>query len=127
MKRRLSRQQGMSVISFLLMFVGLGFVLTIALKLAPVYLENFQIQTTLNNLKSESGIADETPAQIAAKLQKRWDINGIKRIQVKDTVSVGREAGVLTIQVEYEVEQPLMGNVSALVKFDNSVEVGGSN
>ena len=127
MNRTPSRQKGMTAISFLLMFVLIGFFTLLTLKLAPIYMEHFKILSTLNAIKQESGIAEKTPQEIAKLLQKRWDINYIDRIKADQSVFVERHHGYVTIQVAYEVEEPVMGNVSVLVKYDDSIEVGGSN
>ena len=126
MNRRLSRQGGMTAISLMLMIVGAGFVIMIGLKLLPIYMEHFTVQTTLNNLKTEPELTDKTPSQILTLLQKRWDVNGVNRA-AKDIVTFEKHPGSVKIQVSYEVEQPLVGNLSALVKFDNSIEIGEPN
>jgi hypothetical protein len=127
MHSRLSRQSGMTLLGFMLMFVALGFVMLITLKLMPIYLEHYKIQTSLNNLKTDPDVTGKTPTQIIAMLQKRWDVNGVDRIQAKDAVSIERKSDSLKIEVSYEVEEHLLGNVSALVKFDNFIELGDQN
>jgi hypothetical protein len=127
MKYQLSRQKGMSVINFLLVFIGVGFVGVIGLKLLPIYLEHYKIQATLNNLKTVSDITDQTPDQITAMLQKRWDINGISRIKAAESVFVEKHLGQINVQVTYEAEEHLFANVSAVVKFDDTVEIGEQN
>lgn len=127
MNHKLRHQQGMTLISFLLMFVVLGFLMLMILKIAPIYLEHFKIKSTLNNLKVESGIGNKSPAEITGLLQKRWDMNSIDRVSAQDSVTVEKHEGVLKIQVAYEVEEHLIGNLSALVKFDDSIETEGRN
>jgi hypothetical protein len=127
MKHRLSRQKGMSIIAFLMVFVGVGFIGVIGLKLLPVYLEHFKIQSTLNDLKSVSDIAEQSPDQIMAMLQKRWDINSISRIKAAETVFVEKHMGYMKIDVIYEAEEHLFANVSAVVKFEDTVEIGEKN
>ena len=122
-----SRQTGMTLISFLLLCVMVGSFILVGLKLAPIYLEHFKVTTTLENLKEEPGLSEKSPKEIAGMLQKRWDINGIDRLTAKDNLTIGRSGGELVVQVEYEVEEPIVGNVSALVRFNDSITVGGSN
>lgn len=127
MNHKLRHQQGMTLISFLLMFVVLGFLMLMVLKIAPIYLEHFKIKSTLNTLKVESGIGNKSPAEITGLLQKRWDMNSVDRVSAQDSVTVEKHEGVLKIQVAYEVEEHLIGNLSALVKFDDSIETEGRN
>jgi len=127
MSRGLSRQKGLTLISFMLMFAALGFIVLIFLKLLPIYMEHYKVQATLNNLKIESGLTDMTPGQITALLQKRWDVNSIDRIQAKESAVIEKHPGYVKVQVAYEVEEHLVANVSALVKFDDTVEIGEQN
>lgn len=128
MNRSPSRQNGMTLISFLMMFVLIGFFMLLILKLAPIYLENFKVTTTLNALKKEPGLSDRSPKEIIAMVQKRWDINSIDRISAADSLTIDKSGGFVRIQVDYEVEEPILANISVLVKFkDTYTMVGGSN
>jgi len=125
--RHPSRQKGITLIGFMLMFVFFGFYVLLALKLGPIYLENYKVKSTLNSLKKESGITDKAPAEIIALVQKRWDVNDINRITANDSLVVEKHTGSVVIQLDYEVEEPVVGNVSALVKFKETVKLGESN
>ena len=69
------RQSGMTLISFLVVFIVAGFFVLLILKMVPVYLENLKIVSSLDGLKNESGIAEKSPKEIKQLLQKRWDVN----------------------------------------------------
>lgn len=124
MNHRPSRQQGMTLISFLILFAMVGFFILLGLKLSPIYLEHYKITTTLNNLKNEPEIGEKSAKEIAYILQKRWDVNGIDRINTRDSLTAEMDDGDMVIQVEYEVAEPIIGNVSALVKFKDSIKIG---
>jgi hypothetical protein len=121
------RQKGMTLISFLLIFVMGGFFVLLTLKLAPVYLEHMKIKSCLQGLKTESGIADKPPEDIKKLLKIRWDINAVEGINAEDNVVIEKKNGLMTIQVAYEVEKPVLGNLSALMRFDDSITIGNSN
>ncbi|MFZ4701712.1 MAG: DUF4845 domain-containing protein, partial [Candidatus Methylumidiphilus sp.] len=57
-----NRQNGMTLISFLLVFVVAGFLVLLTLKLVPVYLDHMKVKSSLEGLKTEAGLADK-PAQ----------------------------------------------------------------
>lgn len=126
MHHRASRQAGITLISFLILFTMVGCFILVGLKLTPIYLEHFKVLTTLENLKQEPNVAERSPKDIAAMLQKRWDINGITRITAKDNVAVERSDGDLIVQVDYEVEEPIAWNISALVKFNDSINLSSA-
>ncbi len=127
MNHRASRQQGMTLISFLILCIMVGFYILLGLKLAPVYLEHFKVTTILNNLKNEPELADKSPHEIMVMLQKRWDMNSIDRITPEKSVTIEKSIGKLTIDLDYEIDQPILGNVSTLVKFKESFAIGKPN
>ena len=123
MNSGLSRQRGMTLIGYLLSFVLFGFLVLLVLKLTPIYLEHFKVKASLESLKSDTGLSSKTRDEIIGMLIRRWDVNSIDRVNGQDIV-VKRESGRVKVQVAYEVVEPIMGNVSALVTFDDSIEVG---
>jgi hypothetical protein len=122
-----SRQKGITLIGFLLMFIFFGFYVLLGLKLAPIYLEYYKVKSSLASLKKEQGMAEKTPRDVLVFLQKRWDVNDINRITADKSVVVEKRQNTMKIQLDYEVEEPILGNVSALVKFKDSFTIGESN
>jgi len=122
MKRIGNRQSGMTLIGFLLMFLLIGFFVLLTVKLAPIYLEHFKVSSTLESLKKEPEIGTKSREDILRMLEKRWEINMVNAVTSKDVV-VNRQPGKLTVQIAYEVTTPILGNVDALVYFDDTIEV----
>jgi hypothetical protein len=120
-----SRQTGMTFIGFLLMFVLIGFFTLLVLKLAPIYLEHYKVLSSLESLKSDPALGDKTKEEILTLLQNRWDINSVDRVSSKD-VQVTKQGGHVKVQVAYEVSEHIMGNVDALVYFDDAIEAGAN-
>ena len=127
MERKLHHQSGMTLISFLLLFVIAGFLLLLGLKMAPAYLDHIKVKSSLEGLKSEAGLADKPVIEIKTMLRKRWDINSIEGIDVDEDVTFEKSDGSLKVEVAYNVEKHIIGNMSVLLKFDDSIMVGGSN
>jgi len=127
MKSMTNRQNGMTLISFLAVFVVAGFLVLLALKLVPVYLDHMKVKSSLEGLKTEAGLADKPAQEIRKMLQKRWDINSIQDLSAEESVFIEKKSGGMKIQVAYEVEKPVMGNMSALIKFEDSITVGDTN
>jgi len=118
-----SRQTGMTFIGFLLMFVLIGFFTLLVLKLAPIYLEHFKVVSSLNSLEKEPELGAKSKEEILSLLQKRWDINSVDHVSSKD-VQITKQGGHVKVQVAYEVAEHIMGNVDALVYFDDAIEAG---
>lgn len=127
MRCRPSRQRGVTLIGFLLIFVSIGFVTLLTLKLFPIYFEHYKIQGILKGLQSERDLAGKTPREVISMVQKRWDINSINGVTAQDSLVVEKHGDYLRIQLDYEVEQHLLGNVSVLVKFNDFIDIGDSS
>lgn len=121
---KLSRQSGMTLIGFLLMFMLIGFFTLLTIKLVPIYLEHYKIVSSLEALKSDPDLATRPKEEILKTLEKRWDINMVNRVTAQD-VKITKQGGRLTVQIAYEAVEHIMGNVDVLVTFDDSIEAGG--
>jgi hypothetical protein len=122
-----SRQRGMTLIGYLLMFTLIGFFVLLTLKLVPIYLEHIKVVSALTSLKKEGDFSIRSKEDILNMLQKRWDINAVERVSAQD-VTIVRSGGIISkVQIAYEVVEPVMGNVSVLVTFDDSIEAESGN
>jgi len=122
-----SRQQGLTLFSFLIIFIGIGFFVLTALKVIPVYLDHIKIKSSLDGVKTEVGLTQKSPDEIKRMIEKRWDINSIEGVSTSENVTVEKRAGITIIQVAYDVEKPLIANMSILIKFNDTVTVGDTN
>lgn len=118
-------QRGMTAIGILFVLALIAFFTLLVLRLAPPYLEHFNVASSLKSLQTETGIQEKTPGEIRSLLQRRFDINDIEHVK-KDNVKIEKDSktGLLKITVAYEVRVPIMVNVDAVVSFSDSVEVG---
>jgi len=114
------RQEGLTAVSTIALIVLAGFLVLIVLKLAPVYLEYFNVASSVNSLKNEPDLGQKSKEEVYELLRRRFEINDVKRVK-KDNVKISRAGTVTTIAVNYEVRIPLLGNVDFLVYFDKSV------
>ncbi len=116
-----TRQQGMTFLGWLLVLAIIGFFATIIFRLAPIYLEYYEVKSILESLRQEPYISKKTPAEVMQLLMKRFDIDAINYV-TRDDIDIKQEGGRLTVNIEYEVRTPMMGNVDAVVKFKRSME-----
>jgi hypothetical protein len=116
----LQEQHGMTMISWLLMFMVLGFFVMLGLRLAPVYLENYTIKNALTSLQQEPLINRKPIGEIRRMLNRRFDINSIDHLS-RENIKISRSGGVTKVAVNYEKRQPIIGNIDVIVTFDESI------
>ncbi len=116
------KQRGMSFISVVLLLAFVGFSALLSLKLLPVYIESFKVQTALEGLKTDAGIVAKGKEEVLKALQRRFDVDDVKHANVKN-VEVQPYPGGMRVRVVYEVRDELAGNLDFVAKFDKSVEL----
>ena len=125
-----SRQRGMSIWQILVVLGVSGFLLTLAAKLGPVYLTNFSVQSTVKALQNEPELASKSTVELRLAVQKKFDVNSIDVMQAQCLIKelaclkIEKTKSLLKIDANYETRVHIMGNVDAIVMFnDNYVEI----
>ena len=118
----IGRQKGMTSIGWVLVFMLIAVVTLVILKLLPIYLDGFAVKSSLASLKNEHNISKTSPSKIKTMLLKRFDINTVTDV-TKDDIYIDKSQGMMTIEVEYEVRDKLVGNIDVVVMFNEKIEV----
>jgi hypothetical protein len=116
------KQKGMTGISIAVLLVLFGFIALIGLKLFPVYMESFKVNSALDSLEKEAGVAKKPSGAVVTLLMKRLDIDDVESV-TRQEISIERSTTGMTVYVDYEVEKHLFSNISLLVVFEKSAEI----
>ena len=112
-------QRGMSMLSFV-MLAGVAAVLgTMAVKLAPIYIDYWSLSNVIEDVVEESSGGDTSPAQVRQALQRRFTTNRIEAVSLRDITIKNNDKGIL-IDASYEKRVPLFINIDAVVKFEEA-------
>jgi hypothetical protein len=108
------------------MIIGLvGFSALLVLKIGPIFVNNYKIRSSLESLKKEPEIASKSKQDIMALLMKRWEVNSVDYVS-KDDVMITKDVSLMKVQITYDVTKPILGNVDALVHFNEIIEVAAN-
>jgi len=116
------RQQGMTLLGWIIVLGLIAFFVLLTLRLLPNYLENFKVAETLESLKNEPDITRKPPSEIRKLISRRFVINDVTSIEARD-VKITNDKGRMTLRARYEIRVPILGNVDAVTRFDESVEL----
>ena len=110
-----SKQLGMGVLSGLAILLIASLIITLALKVVPVYLDDYAITKVINSL-------DERPeADTASGNQVRlWIDKGLQTNLVKlqaNELKVFREYGQVTVNIDYERRLDFLYNIDLILTF----------
>ncbi|PWV63370.1 DUF4845 domain-containing protein [Plasticicumulans acidivorans] len=111
-------QRGLSPLSVLLILGCIGFVGFIAMRIVPIYMADWTVNAAIEGLALEPDVTQRSPNELRSALAKRFDVNNIEEIKPSD-VHISKEAGRLTVGIDYEVRKPLIGNIDVVVKFSH--------
>jgi len=121
-------QRGMTYLGMLILMVVIAFGAIIVIKVLPLYLEHFKVESSLKSLAQEphDQLAGLPPSEIKMLLLKRLAVNDVEHVS-KEDISVTREGSRIVVTVDYEARASLLMNLDVVAKFpDNRVELGGS-
>jgi len=117
-----NQQKGMTAIGWLFMIAMFLLVMLTVIKLAPAYIDQFNVSSVLSSLKTEPGIGTMTGGEVTGTIMKRLDINMVKDVTRED-IYISQQGGKRVIEIEYQVQRKLLGNVDVLINFNNRIEV----
>ncbi|MCB1853960.1 MAG: DUF4845 domain-containing protein [Halieaceae bacterium] len=119
-----SRQQGMSIPGMLAVAAMVGFFIMCIVRMAPHYFEYLSVREIITKIAQEYDPDREGIADIRRRIETVFNTNQIYDLKPKD-VEVFRKDGRTFIDARYEARVPIMGNVDAIMNFDDlEIETG---
>jgi len=114
------KQQGLSALGILVLLAVIGFFLTIATRIGPLYLDNSFVDAALQSLADEP-VHTMSDGKIRRKLQAAFTVNSIRDVYAKDTV-IERKKTATTVSLDYERRVHFLANVDVVVVFKNTYD-----
>lgn len=109
-------QQGMTLVSFILVLAVVGVFVYMGMKLIPMYSEFFSVKKALEGMAAEAGMADNDPEKIKDLFFRRMDVNYADDLKPENVKLKRKDAGWL-MTVEYDVQRPLIANLDVVGHF----------
>ena len=124
-RKIMRKQQGITFMGLVFVLVVLAFTGLVGLKLFPFYMTSFKIDKAMTAVVEDVTMRDQTARKITASIVKRLDIDSVTRIyhrNINEYVTVKNDNGQITIDVFYDEEALLFGNIFLRVEFDKHFE-----
>jgi hypothetical protein len=119
-------QQGFALIKNIFWVLILLFFGTLAIRLIPIYYADLAVTKILQDAATKTSIVyqDEAAASFELKklLYKQFSINYISDVNVEN-VKIVRSSTGISIELNYNVQVPLIANIDALIHFNNKAQV----
>ena len=117
---RHDKQQGLSTLGLLGILLLGSFLLIVATRVGPLYLDNFFAQASLNSLEKEP-LGELSDAQIKSKLADFFSVNNVRDVNAKKAL-INRTKKQITVELDYERRVYFLPNVDVVVSFKNKYE-----
>ena len=95
-----------------------GFVGLVAVRLFPLYFDDFKVTTALNTIKVDADNS-RTSADITTQFFRNLSIDNVNCVRQEDLQLDPKGDGSFALRLDYEVRVPIAYNVDAVVKFSH--------
>jgi hypothetical protein len=119
--RTLRQQTGLTPLATIALLVLVGFIVFLTLKLVPLYLEYFNVVSSVNSLEQDPDISRKSTAAVRDLLARRFEINDVKHVTAKDA-KITRSGGKTSVEIEYEARTSIIGNIDLIASFQKQAE-----
>jgi len=121
------KQQGMTMVSWIVVISFLGVVMVAALNIIPSYLNFMSAKSVLNDLAADSITRGKSAVEIKKMISARFRTNNLRTINPKSAITfknkgASQEAGYFVV-LSYEDRGKIMGNLYFVTVFDHEVEI----
>jgi hypothetical protein len=116
------KQQGLSLIGFILVLALIIFASFIGMRLWPIYYNHYAVVNAMNAVADEPGSANWSLSQMRVRVYGNLFVSGTEGFIKNENISKLRDRGV-QLRIAYEVRKPLIGNLDVVATFDRRVQL----
>ena len=117
------RQRGATFLGIVIILAIVGCGLYAGIRLTPLYFEYMAVVRAMEQTAKEADPETVSPPDLRNTLGRRWEIEDIHSLDAKD-IAITKTANGFSMNAAYRAEVPFVANVSLVVDFDKTVDVG---
>jgi len=118
-----SKQQGLTFIGLIFILALIGMIVLSALKVFPVYMEHFSVQTSVETLADNPEIKNMSVRKIRTLLNKKFNMNAVTSVNAGDA-KIRKSGREIVFSLDYEVRKEYIGNVDIVLSFSDEFKIG---
>ncbi len=118
---RVAHAAGMGLWGYVFLLLGVSVVITLPLRLGPHYLNNNTVVSVINSLASDP-VHTMSKRENRELLLKRFKINSLYDLEPAKIIEIKRTKENTQLLLEYEVREPLIHNVDAVLTFKDEFQ-----
>lgn len=122
----IAKQRGITLVSFVLVMVVIGFFVYMGMVLGPAYSEYYGVVKSMKDLANQPESDKMDLSRLQINLQKYFDVGYVDSVEGKN-LKLLRNKDKNEIDMNYEVRKPFIYNIDFILKFDYSIPLGTSS
>ena len=122
MNNPISKQRGLTMISWIVVIIFLLFQGVIAMNVLPVYMTDSSVKSIMKELPDDVAAKDLSASGLKVLLAKRLSMNSVYSIK-SDHIEVKKGRGENIVTIEYEPRGKLIGNLEYIVSFKHEARI----
>jgi len=116
----ISKQHGMTTISFLFLAVAAIMIILFLIRLVPLYIDSASVESAVQSMASDVKMKTAGTKALKKSLLTKFNLNSVYSV-TGDDIYISKPNGKTLIEVEYEIRENLVGNLDFVVSFKSDV------
>ena len=117
----IKKQQGLTTLGILICAMVIVAVMLLAIKVVPLYMNDYAIGKAIASLEEEEGLYNKTKAEIRNIVRRKLTADYVTDLD-NDAFQIEKKKGVIIIDVNYESRVPVVYNIDVVAKFSHHLE-----
>ena len=122
LNKSVKKQQGLTMISMVVVIVFLLFQAVIAMNVLPVYMTDSSVKDVMQKLEQDPKSTGLSAKELKVSLMKRLRLNSVYDIK-PEYIKVKKGRGVNLVTIEYEPRGKLIGTLDFIVSFKHEASI----
>jgi len=121
----MKKQQGMTLIGWVMVLGIIAFFATVVMRLLPMYQEYYSVLQIMDGMEIELKNNKLTKKQVMTLLEKRFNTGYVFSVK-KNNVEISRgknNVHVSKIVIDYEVRKPFMAQIDLIGHFKTEIDI----
>jgi hypothetical protein len=118
----MKRQQGMGLVSTLILLGLVVFMAYLVIRIAPIYIDDWAVQKILKDIDQKENIYGASKSDIIASVARRFGVSSIYDIKADQIMQIKAGGNRVQIIVDYQREVPVVANLFIIAKFNHQYD-----
>lgn len=106
------------MLSWIMVLALVAFFASTAFKMLPHYFDYMSMDKIISGVESEKTMEIRTVRDFYSHVRKGMDMNGIRDLNLEDSLKVVIENNEFKVHLDYEKREPLIRNLDLVANFD---------